>query len=60
MLLAELTSRWSLAAGGRQLRAMRIDHRTTWSLNDLADWLNPIVGGWMGYYGRFYRSAMAC
>jgi RNA-directed DNA polymerase len=46
-------------AKGDELRAMRIDHRTTWSLNDLADWLNPIVGGWMGYYGRFYRSAMA-
>src|SRR5207237_8550897 len=41
------------------LRAMRIDHRTTRSLNDLAEWLNPIVGGWMRYYGRFYRSAMA-
>jgi RNA-directed DNA polymerase len=42
-----------------ELRAMRIDHRTTLNLNDLADWLNPIVGGWMGYYGRFYRSVMA-
>ena len=27
--------------------------------DDLARWLNPIVAGWMGYYGRFYRSAMA-
>ena len=24
----------------------------------LARWLNPIVAGWMHYYGRFYRSAM--
>jgi hypothetical protein len=38
---------------------MRIHRRTTLSLDDLARWLNPIVGGWMNYYGRFYRSAMA-
>ena len=28
------------------------------TLDDLARWLNPIVAGWMNYYGRFYRSAM--
>ena len=37
---------------------MRIHHRTTMSLDDLAAWLNPKVAGWMNYYGRFYRSAM--
>ena len=41
------------------LRAMRIHRRTNLSLDDLARWLNPIVRGWMNYYGRFYRSAMA-
>ena len=25
------------------------------TLNDLANWLNPIVRGWMNYYGRFHR-----
>ena len=25
---------------------------------DLADWINPIVVGWMTYYGRFYRSQL--
>jgi RNA-directed DNA polymerase len=49
----------ALQAKSDELRAMRIHHRTTSSLDDLAAWLNPIVAGWMGYYGRFYRSAMS-
>ena len=35
-----------------ELRAMRIHRRTTWSLDDLARWLSPIVRGWMTFYGR--------
>ena len=41
-----------------ELRAMRIHRRTDLSLDDLARWLNPIVAGWIHYYGRFYRSAL--
>ena len=37
---------------------MRIHRRTDLTLDDLADWLNPIVAGWMRYYGRFYRSKL--
>ena len=37
---------------------MRIHRRTDLSLDDLARWLNPIVAGWINYYGRFYRSAL--
>jgi RNA-directed DNA polymerase len=48
----------ALKAKGAELRAMRIHQRTTSTLDDLARWLNPIVRGWMNYYGRFYRSAM--
>ena len=48
----------ALKAKSTELRAMRIHRRTTDSLDDLARWLNPIVAGWMQYYGRFYRSAM--
>ena len=25
-------------------------------LRELAEWLNPIVRGWMNYYGEFNRS----
>jgi RNA-directed DNA polymerase len=45
-------------AKGDRLREMRIHRRTDLTLNDLAAWLNPIVAGWMRYYGRFYRSAL--
>ena len=48
----------ALKAKGAELRAMRIHRRTDLSLDDLARWLNPIVAGWINYYGRFYRSAM--
>jgi RNA-directed DNA polymerase len=49
----------ALKSKSARLRAMRIHHRTTWTLDDLARWLNPIVRGWMTYYGRFYRSELA-
>ena len=38
---------------------MRVQRRTDLDLTGLARWLNPIVAGWMNYYGRFYRSEMA-
>ena len=48
----------ALKAKGDRLREMRIHRRTDLMLNDLARWLNPIIAGWMRYYGRFYRSAL--
>ena len=48
----------ALKAKGDRLREMRIHRRTDLTLDDLARWLNPIVAGWMHYYGRYYRSAM--
>jgi RNA-directed DNA polymerase len=48
----------ALKAKSTELRSMRIHRCTTLTLDDLTRWLNPIVGGWMNYYGRFYRSEM--
>ena len=48
----------ALMAKSAELRKMRIHRRTNLSLDDLAAWLNPIVAGWMAYYGRYYRTAM--
>jgi RNA-directed DNA polymerase len=28
------------------------------SLEDLADWMNPVVRGWLYYYGHYYPSAL--
>ena len=48
----------ALKAKSDRLREMRIHRRTDLTLDDLAGWLNPIVGGWIDYYGRYYRSAL--
>jgi group II intron reverse transcriptase/maturase len=48
----------ALKAKGVDLRRMRIHRRTDLSLDGLARWLNPIVSGWINYYGRFYRTAL--
>jgi len=45
-------------AAGVKLRALRIHRRSNLTVNDLARWLNPIVVGWMSYYGRYYRSRL--
>jgi len=31
---------------------------TTSDLADLAEWMNPVIRGWMNYYGSFYRTEM--
>jgi group II intron reverse transcriptase/maturase len=48
----------ALKAKNADLRELRIHRRTDLSLMDLARWLNPIVGGWMQYYGQSYRSEL--
>jgi len=35
-----------------------LHRRTGMTSGNLARMINPVVQGWMGYYGRFYRSAM--
>jgi RNA-directed DNA polymerase len=48
----------ALKAMGQEVREWRIHRRTRLELDELADWINPIVSGWMTYYGRFYRSRL--
>jgi RNA-directed DNA polymerase len=48
----------ALKAKCDRLRELRIHRHTNLSLDDLAGWLNPIVAGWMNYYGGYYRSAL--
>lgn len=51
-------SRDAVVAMGRQVRRWRIHLRTGGSLADLARWMNPIVRGWMQYYGAFNRTEL--
>ncbi len=41
-----------------QIRSWRLHLRSGSTLQDLAREVNPIVRGWINYYGRFYRSAL--
>jgi RNA-directed DNA polymerase len=41
-----------------QVRRWRIHLRTGHDLDELAAAINPIVAGWMNYYGRFYQSRL--
>jgi group II intron reverse transcriptase/maturase len=40
------------------VRRWRLDRKTGQTLAELARWINPIVRGWMQYYGRFNPSAL--
>jgi RNA-directed DNA polymerase len=51
-------SKEALKRIGGVLRQWRLHHRTRHSIGELAERINPIVRGWMQYYGAFYRSAL--
>jgi RNA-directed DNA polymerase len=51
-------SKDALKAINREVRSWRLHQHNTWTLGQLARWINPIVRGWLQYYGRFYRSAL--
>jgi RNA-directed DNA polymerase len=43
---------------GREIRSWHLARRSDKSLIDLARIINPIVSGWINYYGRFYKSML--
>ncbi|MEU4539969.1 group II intron reverse transcriptase/maturase [Streptosporangium sp. NPDC023825] len=51
-------SKKALKQMGAKVRAWRLHHRSGSSEHDLARQINPVVRGWMQYYGAFYRSAL--
>ena len=48
----------ALKARSVRLRELRIHRRTDLTLDDLVEWLNPIIAGWMHYYGKYYRTEL--
>jgi RNA-directed DNA polymerase len=42
----------------QKTRSWGLQERSDKSLEDLSRMFNPILRGWINYYGRFYRSAM--
>lgn len=51
-------SRDKLVEKGRQVRRWEMHRRPNETLESLAEKINPIVRGWMTYWGRFYRTEM--
>jgi group II intron reverse transcriptase/maturase len=41
-----------------EVRSWRLHRRTNLELTEIARRINPIIAGWMHYYGAFYRSAL--
>jgi len=51
--------RWCTAAPKpKHATCWQLHRRTGLSFAELAKMINPVVAGWMQYYGRFYRSAL--
>ncbi len=51
-------SREALKKMGQEVRRWRINLRTTTDIAALAEWMNPVIRGWMNYYGKFYRTEL--
>lgn len=48
----------AITAKSAEVRSWRLHLRTGQSLDGLADSINPVVRGWMTYWGRFNRLEM--
>jgi hypothetical protein len=42
----------------REVRGWTLHHRNDKSLEELAATYNPVIRGWIGYYGNFYRTQL--
>lgn len=49
-------SRQARKSIGHTIRWWRLGRCTNLDLRDIARWINPIVAGWINYYGHFYKS----
>jgi RNA-directed DNA polymerase len=51
-------SRQSVVRMCNIIRKWRIHVHTDKSLQHIAKFMNPVVGGWLNYYGKFYRTQL--
>jgi RNA-directed DNA polymerase len=51
-------SKDALKRMSEEVRSWRIHLRSGTELEDIASWVNPVIRGWMAYYGKFYRTAL--
>jgi len=41
-----------------KIRRWQLHRRTDLSLNDLTEWINPSIRGWINYYGKYNKRAL--
>ncbi len=41
-----------------EVRSWKLHRQVRLTSADIARWVNPVIRGWMNYYGEFYRSAL--
>ena len=41
-----------------KIKSLRIQMKSDLSLQDIAKWINPMLRGWINYYGKYTQSAM--
>jgi RNA-directed DNA polymerase len=51
-------SRDALKKMSGEIRRWRINLRITSDIAELAAWMNPVIRGWLSYYGKFYRTEL--
>ena len=42
----------------QKIRELNVRNKSDLSLQQIAKWLNPMIRGWMEYYGKFTKSAL--
>jgi RNA-directed DNA polymerase len=48
----------ALARMGQTVRSWQLGLHVSLAWEELAQWVSPVIRGWMSYYGRYYRSAL--
>jgi hypothetical protein len=51
-------SKTALKVMRAKIRRDDVRNRTDLSLEQIANWYNPILQGWLNYYGGYYRSGL--
>lgn len=57
-VFAPAVSKSALKVMGRRVRRWKLHRRVDLELRQIARWINPIVRGWIQYYGRYNRRAL--
>jgi len=51
-------SKLALKSMRLKIRKLGIRSKTSMDIAEIAKWLNPLINGWIEYYGRFSRSSL--